>query len=122
MHFHRFILVYHYALTNAPLLLQQEEERAKKENTSPTKLPVVMEAQEPSEEAKTVTTTSDEKTEEPADTKVNTTVIETPTLCTVHVYTYVFKTITKKKNTDCFFLCEEILNSVKVWGYIFNCL
>ncbi|WAQ95664.1 DYDC2-like protein [Mya arenaria] len=31
---------------------QLEEERAKKETTSPTKLPVVMEAQEPSEEAK----------------------------------------------------------------------
>lgn len=31
------------------LLTQQEEERAKKENISPTKLPVVIEAQEPSE-------------------------------------------------------------------------
>lgn len=52
--------------TNYIYLSQQEEERAKKETTSPTKLPVVIEAQEPSDEAKA------DQNQEPAEQKVNT--------------------------------------------------
>lgn len=52
------------------LFFQQEEERAKKETTSPTKLPVVIEAQEPSEEAKLEANKEKVEGQEPAETKV----------------------------------------------------
>ena len=41
--------------------LQLEEERAKKETTSPTKLPVVMEAQEPAEPVEKPATDGDQE-------------------------------------------------------------
>lgn len=52
------------------LLTQQEEERAKKENISPTKLPVVMEAQEPSEIKEEPKPETKEDTAEEPETKV----------------------------------------------------
>lgn len=71
---HRFFYICHFQKNFFPFLgccfFQQEEERAKKETTSPTKLPVVIEAQEPSEEAKQEANKEKVEGQEPAETKV----------------------------------------------------